>query len=72
VRLDRLHRDEERLRDLLVRQPFRSQLGDALLHRRQSASGMRPAGVDPRQLGAGLLDPAGRSDLGERRDRSLE
>ena len=58
VHLDRVHGDEERLRDLLVREPLRRQLGDAPLGGRQLAAGARPARADARELGARLARPS--------------
>src|SRR5580765_7909609 len=72
VHLDRVDGDEQRLRDLLVREAVRGELDDALLCGRELAWRLRPAGTDPLQLGARFLGPAGGADLVEGRDGLLE
>src|SRR3954467_1667346 len=65
VPLDRLDRDEERIRDFLVREPLRRQLGDlalALGQRLQAAQGGAPgAGTGGGELLPPPLDERGRS-----------
>ena len=60
MELDRLHRHEERLRDLLVREVACGQLGDAALARRQSVEARPKRLARPRsqrsQLLVGTLD----------------
>ena len=70
--LDRVHGDEQLLRDPFVRQPLRRELDHAALGRRQLALRLGPPGADPPELGARLLGPARRAELVERAARLLE
>jgi hypothetical protein len=71
VELDGADRDDEALRDFLVREPLRRELGDPSLRARQLTGIRRLPGADTLQLGTARLGPTVRSELPTRSSTSM-
>src|SRR5262245_34298463 len=72
MELDGADADDERLRDLLVRETLRGEPGDATLGRGQLARRRTPTGADALELRTSMLGPTRRSQLVECRCRALQ